>query len=209
MSTLGEKLYAWSIKTWPDLFLLGGLVLSLSFSIEKASWVVNAGPIHGGIFLGALTGALLVATRWKGWQAGVYAWILSLLAGAQWVGEILPRSWDMGSMSLLQWAEGVRLRGLVFGLRLAGWISAIQQGEKILLDCRRTLAEAGQEKNVRDKLLAGDPSRVIVEEAVQGHYPLILMGARGLSPLRQLLLGSVSQGVLHGASGCVVGVVYL
>lgn len=131
MSALREKLRAWSIKTWPDLFLLGGLAFSLSFSIERAGWVADTGPIHGGIFLGALIGALLVSTRWKGWQAGVYAWMLSLVAGAQWVGQILPSSSEMSSMSLLQWAEGVRLRGLVFGLRLAGWVSSIQQGEKI------------------------------------------------------------------------------
>lgn len=131
MSALGEKLRAWIVRTWPDLCLLGGLALSLSFSIEKAGWVANAGPIHGGIFLGALTGALLATTRWKGWQAGAYAWVLSLVAGAQWVGQILPSSSEAAALSLMQWAEGVRLRGLVFGLRLAGWVLSIQQGEKI------------------------------------------------------------------------------
>jgi nucleotide-binding universal stress UspA family protein len=85
----------------------------------------------------------------------------------------------------------------------------VQRGEEILQHARRLLVEEGLAPLIQDNLRAGDPTRVIIEEADHLHTPLILMGARGLSPLKQLLLGSVSQGVLHGASGCVVGVVYL
>lgn len=37
----------------------------------------------------------------------------------------------------------------------------------------------------------------ILIEANQGGYDLIVMGRRGLSTLKEMLLGSVSQGVLH------------
>jgi nucleotide-binding universal stress UspA family protein len=50
---------------------------------------------------------------------------------------------------------------------------------------------------------------VVAEEAEKGNYALILMGARGLSPLKQLILGSVSSDVLHRASKSIVGIVYL
>ena len=56
---------------------------------------------------------------------------------------------------------------------------------------------------------AGKASRVIAGEAEEGHYTLILMGARGLSPLKQLILGSVSNDVLYRVSRSVVGIVYL
>jgi nucleotide-binding universal stress UspA family protein len=49
---------------------------------------------------------------------------------------------------------------------------------------------------------------VIAEEAEHGHYVLILMGARGLSPLKQLILGSVSKDLLYRVSRSIVGIVY-
>jgi nucleotide-binding universal stress UspA family protein len=90
-----------------------------------------------------------------------------------------------------------------------GTAQLMDEGEKILASCRQILLEAGFQGAVEDKLLVGEPSRVIVEEAEQGNYALILMGARGLSPLKQLFLGSVSSDVLHRVSRPIVGIVYL
>ena len=50
--------------------------------------------------------------------------------------------------------------------------------------------------------------RVIAKEAEEGQYSLILMGARGLSPLKQLILGSVSKDVLYHVTQSIVGIVY-
>ncbi|MBM4275286.1 MAG: universal stress protein [Deltaproteobacteria bacterium] len=85
----------------------------------------------------------------------------------------------------------------------------IKEGEEILASGRQILKEGGLEGLGADKLLVGHPSRLIAEEAEEGHYALILMGARGLSPLKQLFLGSVSSDVLHRASRSIVGIVYL
>ena len=85
----------------------------------------------------------------------------------------------------------------------------IEVGEKILATSRRILEEAGLQDVVTEKFLAGNPPRVIAEKAEEGHYTLILMGARGLSALKRLVLGSVSSEVLHGISKSIVGIVYL
>jgi len=85
----------------------------------------------------------------------------------------------------------------------------MHEGERILADSRHTLIEAGFQGMGEDKLQIGDPARVIAEEAEKGNYPLILMGARGLSSLKRLVLGSVSNEVLHRASKSIVGIVYL
>jgi len=89
-----------------------------------------------------------------------------------------------------------------------GTAPSIEEGEKILATSRRIFEEADLRDMVIEKLLAGAPSRVIAEEAEAGHYALILMGARGLSPLKQLILGSVSNDVLYHVSRSIAGIVY-
>lgn len=85
----------------------------------------------------------------------------------------------------------------------------IEEGVKTLATSRRILEEAGLQDMVGEKFLAGHPPRVIAEEAEEGHYVLILMGARGLSALKRIVLGSVSSEVLQGISRSIVGIVYL
>lgn len=84
----------------------------------------------------------------------------------------------------------------------------VKEGEEILATGRQILEAAGLKGAFSDKLLMGHPSRIITEEAEEGHYALVLMGARGVSPLKQLILGSVSGDVLHRVSRAVVGIVY-
>jgi len=52
----------------------------------------------------------------------------------------------------------------------------------------------------------GDPAKVIIELAKAKSYDLIIMGTRGRSSFQELLIGSVSQKVMHHAS-CPVMVV--
>ncbi len=52
----------------------------------------------------------------------------------------------------------------------------------------------------------GDPREEIVGLASKGGFDLIVMGSRGLSPLKELLLGSVSEHVIRKAS-CPVTIV--
>lgn len=43
----------------------------------------------------------------------------------------------------------------------------------------------------------GNPARMIAEVAEEGGYDLIVMGSRGMSVVRELIVGSVSHQVLH------------
>jgi nucleotide-binding universal stress UspA family protein len=85
----------------------------------------------------------------------------------------------------------------------------VHEGERILADCQPIFLEAGFQGEVEDKLRVGEPSQIIAAEAEEENYALILMGARGLSILKELFLGSVSSDVLYRVSRPVIGIVYL
>ena len=59
---------------------------------------------------------------------------------------------------------------------------------------------------VEKVLLEGHVVNEIVRTAREGNYDLIVIGARGISKMRELLLGSVTDGVIHHVS-CPVLVV--
>jgi len=61
----------------------------------------------------------------------------------------------------------------------------------------RVLEEAGVAYTIRQEI--GAPAQVIVETAERGRYDLIVLGSRGLGSFQSLLLGSVSDQVLHHA----------
>ena len=75
---------------------------------------------------------------------------------------------------------------------------------KVFGHARRVIADCGA--SAEEVLLAGTPARAILEHAGQCDHPLIVVGRRGLSRFSELLLGSVSQRLVHEAS-CPVTVV--
>lgn len=80
-------------------------------------------------------------------------------------------------------------------------------GMKDILDNHLAIfQEKTAELNVSTMLMAGDPKRVLVEEAERWGADCIVMGARGLNPWHRLLLGSVSTAVATRAH-CPVEVV--
>ncbi|MGB6462935.1 MAG: universal stress protein [Nitrosotalea sp.] len=67
--------------------------------------------------------------------------------------------------------------------------------------------EAAKNKtSMQITIMQGDPAKVIIELAKAKSYDLIIMGTRGRSSFQELLIGSVSQKVMHHAS-CPVMVV--
>lgn len=58
------------------------------------------------------------------------------------------------------------------------------------------MAEAGP-VTIHTKVSLGDPAREIVAIASSERFDQVVMGTRGLSPVKELLLGSVSEHVLR------------
>jgi nucleotide-binding universal stress UspA family protein len=71
------------------------------------------------------------------------------------------------------------------------------RGEQILVEAERFAKELGVQ--VEKVLREGDAVNEIVAEAKAGNFNLVVVGHRGMSKLRELLLGGVSEGVSHKA----------
>lgn len=70
---------------------------------------------------------------------------------------------------------------------------------------REAIADVGA-PTVHTKVTLGDPGKEIVAIATSDRFDLVVMGTRGLSPMKELLLGSVSETVMRHAP-CPVTVV--
>jgi len=77
--------------------------------------------------------------------------------------------------------------------------------ENLLERAQKTAKEHGAE-NVEATWHQGDPARVILEQAQEQGVDMIVMGSRGLSDLKGLLVGSVSHKIAHLFEGSVVTV---
>ena len=69
----------------------------------------------------------------------------------------------------------------------------------------RNILASGEERvkaegiQVETMLREGDTVQEILKAAREGEFDLIVMGARGISKIREILLGSVSDGVIRNA----------
>jgi len=70
-------------------------------------------------------------------------------------------------------------------------------GANILANAQIKAENAGVQ--VETFLAMGQPVEKIVEASESGKFDLIVIGARGLSPIKEILLGSVSHGVASHA----------
>lgn len=72
-----------------------------------------------------------------------------------------------------------------------------QQGNRILKDGEQRIKAANIQIN--KKLVEGHAVEEIISVADQENVELIVIGARGVSHMREMLLGSVTDGVIHHA----------
>ena len=77
--------------------------------------------------------------------------------------------------------------------------------KKILADALKLF----EEKNINARTIykEGHPSHTIVETAHQEGFDMIVIGSRGLSGFKKVILGSVSGAVVQEAKDCIVAVV--
>ena len=74
---------------------------------------------------------------------------------------------------------------------------ALKNGENILSDGKNRVK--GKGVKVKTQLLEGNAVEQIVKAAKEGDFNLIVISARGLSQIKEILLGSVSDGVIRKA----------
>jgi nucleotide-binding universal stress UspA family protein len=73
-----------------------------------------------------------------------------------------------------------------------------------ILSRAHTSAELAGARDIRTRVAAGDYADEILDAAEADGVSMIVLGRRGLGRLRELLLGSVTQKVLHAADCTVV-----
>lgn len=85
--------------------------------------------------------------------------------------------------------------------------AALSAANAVLEDTLTKLRSAlGNKMKITGEVLQGSPKQVIVEVAEEWGADLIVMGSRGLGAWSRLLLGSVSNAVVHHAK-CSVEIV--
>lgn len=78
----------------------------------------------------------------------------------------------------------------------------IHQGQQVLANSKLLFEQSGLSIDILVEL-SDDPGERIIKIAHDQNFDLIVMGCRGLSVMKELILGSVSSKVLHNA-GCPV-----
>lgn len=89
------------------------------------------------------------------------------------------------------------------GAEVSRIIDAAQKsGNRILQDGEQRISASGVQ--VEKMLVEGHTVQEIVRAANEGNFDLIVIGARGISHIREMLLGSVTDGVIHHAHCAVL-----
>ncbi|MEW6616138.1 MAG: universal stress protein [Thermodesulfobacteriota bacterium] len=111
--------------------------------------------------------------------------------------------------------EGITKITLLKVINLALYIERLKEGvdhedeaQRILEDARTVFLRAGISEGLIDtRVEIGIPYEEILREAEEGNYNLIIMGRKGRSAIKDLLLGGVSPTVLQRCQNPTVAIV--
>jgi nucleotide-binding universal stress UspA family protein len=84
--------------------------------------------------------------------------------------------------------------------------AARENAQEVIDKALATLRKENQDLGITSEIIQGSPKRVILEESERWGADLIVLGSHGHSAWSRLLLGSVSDAVVHNAE-CSVEVV--
>jgi nucleotide-binding universal stress UspA family protein len=130
--------------------------------------------------LKALEGAAQIAEKFSGKITLVHVYSVSVQP------LMMPEPSTSGSLGM----------PILTGAEVTKMIEAAQNvGNRILDDGERRIKSDKVE--VKKMLVEGHAVQEIVRIANEGNYDLIVLGARGISHMREILLGSVTDGVIH------------
>ena len=132
----------------------------------------------------------------------VFQKILVPLDGSEHSGRALEAS--------IQLAKGLNSKLALFTVYSVTGVAGPDPGSTVMAiraacdSCKKTLAEAEQKVKseaieVETQVAEGNAVDEIVKKSKEGRFDLIVMGARGLSTLKKILVGSVSEGVIKNA----------
>jgi nucleotide-binding universal stress UspA family protein len=83
---------------------------------------------------------------------------------------------------------------------ISEYIDNIRQNDRKMLDeASKSAKSIAPKLEITVKLLTGRAVENVLEEADRGKFDLIIMGCRGLGGFREIVLGSVSHGVVNGS----------
>ena len=135
MTTLTDRALLWTYRRLSAGWLTWALGLSLlavvSWSIDLAAWVPDASPVTFNLFAGALFGACLAISRWRGRWAAAYLLITGAAFTLQAVGKVVPPLVVLSGMPVLDQINLMNVRLFALFDRMAGWAALYQGGESI------------------------------------------------------------------------------
>ncbi len=135
MTNAGPNLAIWLYRRlspgWQTWLLAGGLLTTAAISVEGAEWVRDSRPIGVALFLGALCGAALAASRWRGWLALIYTFLFTPVLATLAVGEVIPPLNVAFSLPVLKLVDLMNVRLFAFFERLNGWLVLYNSGQSI------------------------------------------------------------------------------
>lgn len=129
--------------------------------------------------------------------------------------EVAARAWEPGSeVKVIHVVEApipvTDLMGVNAEIARDAYDEAVKAGRGILDDAERVLGEAKDRLQATSEVITANPFHSAAEEIVRAAEregsDLIVMGSRGLSTWKRLVMGSVSNAVLQHAP-CSVAIV--